>query len=124
MRVKKVWLSKRRGAGAAAKARPGSAASRSAGGSASGASSGAGGSPGAGGGAGTGSVKIPASVTAGMKRFTACMRSNGVPGFPEPTGASFNLAGTNLNPHSSQYKAAEARCNPILMAVDNGGGGG
>jgi hypothetical protein len=90
-------------------------------GSAAGGSSGAGGSPGARGSAGIPPVKIPASVTAGMKRFTACMRANGVAGFPEPQGASFNLSGTNLNPHSPQYKAAEARCNPILQAVDSGG---
>jgi hypothetical protein len=104
---------------AGTKARPGSP-SRSGGGSASGGSPGAPGSssrsatpprlpPGA----------VPASVTAGFKRFTACMRSNGVPGFPEPTGASFDLSGTNLNPKSSQYKAAEAKCNSILMAVDS-----
>lgn len=67
------------------------------------------------------SVKPPASVTAGFERFTACMRSNGVPGFPEPKGASFNLSGTHLNPHSPQYKTAEARCDPILQAVDDGG---
>jgi hypothetical protein len=64
-----------------------------------------------------------ASVTAGMERFTGCMRSNGVPGFPEPTGASFNLSGTHLDPHSPQYKTAEARCGPILQAVDSGGEG-
>jgi hypothetical protein len=102
------------------KAQAGSAP-RSGGGSAAGGSSGGGSSPGARGSAGIPSVKIPASVTAGMKRFTACMRANGVAGFPEPRGASFYLSGTNLNPHSPQYKAAEARCNPILQAVDSGG---
>jgi hypothetical protein len=30
-------------------------------------------------------VNIPATVTATMKRFTACMRADGVPAFPEPT---------------------------------------
>jgi hypothetical protein len=105
---------------AATKARPGSASPSDGGGSASG------GSPRAGSSAGSGSarapaVKIPASVTAGFERFTACMRSNGVAGFPEPTGASFNMSGTHLDTHSSQYKAAEKRCDPILMAVDSGG---
>jgi hypothetical protein len=102
---------------AATKTRPGSA-SPSGGGSGSGGSPGAGGSPGGSGSAKVPAVKVPASVTAGFERFTACMRSHGVPGFPEPTGASFNLSGTNLNPHSPQYKAAEAKCDPILMAVD------
>jgi len=106
---------------AATKARPGSASSSSGGGSATGGSSGAGASPGGSGSAKVPAVKIPASVTAGYERFTACMRANGVSGFPEPTGASFNLAGTGVNASTPQYKAAEAKCNPILMAVDNGG---
>lgn len=105
---------------AATAGRPGSASS-SGGGSASGGSPGTGASPGAPRSARVPAVKIPASVTAGFERFTACMRSNGIAGFPEPQGASFNLSGTNLNPHSPQYKAAEAHCNPILLAVDSGG---
>jgi hypothetical protein len=80
-----------------------------------------GGSPGASGSARVPPVKVPASVTAGFERFTACMRSNGVPGFPEPTGVSFNLSGAHLDTHSARYKAAEARCNSILQAVDSGG---
>jgi hypothetical protein len=106
--------------GIATKRRPGSSSS-SDGGSTSGGSSGAGGPSGGSGSARVPAVKIPASVTAGFERFTACMRSNGVPGFPEPTGASFNLTGTHLDTHSAQYKAAEARCNSILQAVDSGG---
>jgi len=103
---------------AATKARPGSS---SGGGSAAGRPPGAGGSSGESGSARVPAVKIPASVTTGFERFTACMRSNGVAGFPEPEGASFNMSGTHLNPHSAQYKAAEARCDPILQAVDDGG---
>ena len=99
---------------AATKARPGSASS-------SGGGSTSGGSPAGSHSTRVPAVKIPASVTAGFERFTACMRSNGVPGFPEPTGASFDLSGTHLNPHSSQYKAAEAKCDPILQAVDDVG---
>jgi len=49
------------------------------------------------------------------------MRTNGVAGFPEPQGASFNLSGTHLDPHSPQYKTAEARCNSILQALDSQG---
>jgi len=45
------------------------------------------------------------------------MRSNGVAGFPEPKEGHFDLAGTGLNPESPQYKAAAARCNPILNAA-------
>jgi hypothetical protein len=46
------------------------------------------------------------------------MRSNGVPGFPEPQGAGFNLSATKLNPSTPQYKSAEAHCTPILEGVD------
>jgi hypothetical protein len=53
-----------------------------------------------------------------MDRFTACMRSNGVPAFPEPTGAGFNLTGTTVNPRMPQYKAAQTHCNSILQALD------
>jgi hypothetical protein len=63
-------------------------------------------------------VKVPASVTAIMTRFTACMRAHGVPGFPEPKGASFNLSGTNIDPHTPAYKSAEASCTSILRALD------
>jgi hypothetical protein len=63
-------------------------------------------------------VKVPAPVTAIMTRFTACMRSHGVPGFPEPKGASFNLTHTNIDSKSPQYKSAEARCTNILRALD------
>jgi len=64
------------------------------------------------------SIKVPAAVTAIMGRFTACMRSNGVAGFPKPHGASFDLSGTHVDPHSPRYKAAESRCNSILQALD------
>jgi len=62
-------------------------------------------------------VKLPPALMGAMERFTACMRSNGVAGFPEPKEGRFDLAGTGLNPESPQYKAAGARCNPILNAA-------
>jgi hypothetical protein len=62
-------------------------------------------------------VKVPAHVTAVMDRFTACMRENGVPGFPKPKGASFDLTGTSVNASTPQYKAAQTKCNPILNAM-------
>lgn len=64
------------------------------------------------------SVKVPASVTAIMTRFTTCMRTHGINGFPEPKGASFDLPGTNIDSHTPAYKSAEAKCNAILQALD------
>jgi hypothetical protein len=46
------------------------------------------------------------------------MRGHGIAGFPEPTGASFDLTGTGLDTHSASYKAAETACNHILQALD------
>lgn len=66
-------------------------------------------------------VKVPASVTAIMTRFTTCMRAHGVPGFPQPTGASFDMSGTHMDTHSASYKSAEAQCTSILQALDQTG---
>jgi hypothetical protein len=62
--------------------------------------------------------RVPAAVTTVLQRFASCMRSNGVPAFPAPKGATFNLNATHLNPTSPQYKSAEAHCESILQAVD------
>jgi hypothetical protein len=66
-------------------------------------------------------LKIPATVTATMKRFTACMRTDGVPAFPEPTSASFDLSATNIDSHTPAYRSAQAKCNSILQALDQPG---
>jgi len=62
-------------------------------------------------------ARVPAAVTAVLMRFTSCMRSNGVASFPEPDGGAFRIAGLHLDPSSPQYRAAEAKCNPILQAA-------
>lgn len=63
-------------------------------------------------------IKVPASATAILEHFTACMRTHGIPTFPHPTGASFNLTHTNTNTHTTTYKTAETTCNPILRTLD------
>jgi len=75
------------------------------------------GSPGTAGNSPPIAVKVPASVTTVMQRFTACMRSNGITGFPEPKGASFDLTGTSVDPNTATYKEAQTKCNPILRAM-------
>jgi len=75
------------------------------------------GSPGTAGNSPPIAVKVPASVTTVMQRFTACMRSNGITGFPEPKGASFVLTGTSVDPNTATYKEAQTKCNPILQAM-------
>ena len=66
---------------------------------------------------------VPARVTSILHRFTACMRGHGVPAFPEPEGAAFNVSRAGLNPASPVYKAAESECGQILQAVDPAGRG-
>lgn len=47
-------------------------------------------------------------------KFAQCMRSHGVPKFPDPTfrpdGGSLMTIGKDLNPDSPQFKAAEKAC--------------
>jgi hypothetical protein len=62
-------------------------------------------------------VKVPPKVAHALEHFTACMREHGITNFPEPEGASFNLSHTHVDTKSTQYKAAEKACNPILNAV-------
>jgi hypothetical protein len=56
------------------------------------------------------------------RAFSACMRRNGVPSFPDPSasgGITIN-GGRGLNPDSAQFKAAETKCQKLLP---NGGKG-
>jgi hypothetical protein len=63
-------------------------------------------------------AKVPANVTAIMKRFTSCMRNSGVPAFPEPEGEGFYVQRAGIDTSTAQYKAAEGRCTNILRALD------
>jgi hypothetical protein len=48
--------------------------------------------------------------------FSECMRSHGVPSFPDPSaGGGINLPqGSNINPFSPSFKAAQAQCQKRL----------
>jgi hypothetical protein len=54
--------------------------------------------------------------------FSKCMRSHGVPSFPDPTaGGGINIAdGSGLNPQSPSFRAAQDACRKLLP----GGGPG
>ena len=66
----------------------------------------------------------PTSKEDGIYKFSSCMRSHGVPKFPDPTrssggGMSLNITGgSGLNPESPQFKAAQKTCQKLLP---NGG---
>jgi hypothetical protein len=70
------------------------------------------------GGAGIGaSMSITAGSAAGVK-FTACMRSHGVPGFPDPDahGTITVTVSRSLDPSSPVFRRAEAECQHLLPA--------
>jgi len=48
--------------------------------------------------------------------FARCMRSHGVPSFPDPTpnGGGFNLATPGIKPSSPAFKAAQTACQDLL----------
>jgi hypothetical protein len=57
-------------------------------------------------------------------RYSACMRENGVPNFPDPkTNAEGGIelsAGSGLDPSSPQYKAAEKACKELAPGANGG----
>jgi hypothetical protein len=63
----------------------------------------------------------PAHVAAGIK-FAGCMRSHGIPNFPDPSGGGGIQipAGSGINPFSPAFKAAQASCQKLMP----GGGPG
>jgi hypothetical protein len=62
------------------------------------------------------------SKAADARAFSACMRKNGVPNFPDPNsrgGLTINAGpGSGLNPNSPQFKHAQSACAKYLP---NGG---
>jgi hypothetical protein len=55
-------------------------------------------------------------------RVSECMRSHGVPNFPDPSGGGggFNLNGSGINPQSPAFESAQQACFKLLP----GGGPG
>ncbi len=58
--------------------------------------------------------------TAGAAKFAACMRSHGVPNFPDPgqNGAISIGPGSGIDPGSASFQAAQQHCSSLLP---NGG---
>lgn len=58
-------------------------------------------------------------------RYSACMRQNGVPGFPDPKpnaegGIGLDGDAASFNPDSPQYKQAEEACKELAPGVNGG----
>lgn len=58
-------------------------------------------------------------------QFADCMRSHGVPSFPDPSsgGGIHITAGSGINPFSPAFKAAQSACNKLLPGGGPGGHG-
>jgi hypothetical protein len=58
-----------------------------------------------------------------LLKFSQCMRSHGVPGYPDPTltsqGISANLTGADINVNSPQFQAAVSTCQRELPPGSN-----
>jgi hypothetical protein len=61
---------------------------------------------------------------AGLK-FSACMRSHGVPNFPDPAGGGGKIEiqiGSGINPASPSFQHAQKMCGTLLPGGGPGGG--
>jgi hypothetical protein len=69
---------------------------------------------------------VSAAQQANALKYSACMRENGVPNFPDPefSNGGAQLKITNIDPNSPQFAAAQKACQslqPIGGQTDNGG---
>ena len=58
----------------------------------------------------------PTANSSQLIRYAQCMRANGVPNFPDPTGGRLLLRGgpgTGLNPNSPAFRAAAQKCKSL-----------
>jgi hypothetical protein len=71
---------------------------------------------------GRGAPESPAQLQADALKYSQCMRSHGVPNFPDPSpGGGFVFqAGSRLNPSSPALRSATAKCQKYM----GGGPGG
>jgi hypothetical protein len=66
----------------------------------------------------------PPKGEAGLLAYSQCMRSHGVPDFPDPVGNSLQLRasqGSDLDPTSSQFVAAQTSCKSLQPGGATGG---
>jgi hypothetical protein len=65
-------------------------------------------------GASTGRAAVPMGGPKSAVAYAACMRSHGVPGFPDPgSNGRFSL-GSSIDPSSPQFEAAQKACQSLL----------
>jgi hypothetical protein len=72
--------------------------------------------------AGCGSSSNPRQpASSGPIKFADCMRSHGVPSFPDPiSGAGFDFQSTGINPASPAFQQARLACKEFAPSLGNG----
>ncbi len=61
----------------------------------------------------TTSVAAAGSASSAGLAYPRCMRSHGVPNFPDPSANGGFTLGPGTNPHSPAFKAAQAKCQKL-----------
>ena len=61
----------------------------------------------------------PGDIQSALLAFARCMRSNGVPTFPDPRGGGFQVSG--LDRSSPAFNAAQVKCQKFLPAGPGSG---
>jgi hypothetical protein len=62
----------------------------------------------------SGPTAVGSSLARSELRVSECMRSHGVPSFPDPKGGGFDLNGSGIDPQSPAFQAAQKRCFKLL----------
>jgi hypothetical protein len=72
-----------------------------------------------------------AKMQEGALNFSKCMRSHGVPNFPDPefhsgggVGIRIGGKGSGIDPNSPQFQAAQKACRSLMPGPKGGPGGG
>lgn len=64
----------------------------------------------------SGGSATPAADTTRAEQFSQCMRSHGVPNFPDPTNGKLSLrvgGSSGINPNSPQFQSAQRACRSL-----------
>jgi hypothetical protein len=64
--------------------------------------------------------KADPAIVEQLRKFSKCMRENGLPDFPDPTDKGLQVDGNKFSPTDPKVKAAEAKCKKYQPAPKSG----
>jgi hypothetical protein len=76
--------------------------------------------PGGGGQRTSGGAALNAQQQAQLLQFSKCMRSHGVPDFPDPSSHGLDLGSGAVDPQSPQFQSAQNACKSYLPGSGSG----